>query len=296
MQHITVLQQEAVDALALNPASIVVDATLGAGGHGREILSRLGSAGMYIGIDADKTAITALTNTMKGPAEVHLVHANFGLIQNVVRSLEVPQVDAVLADLGWRTDQFEEKGRGFSFKDTGGLAMTYGDAKEYAFTAKDIVNDWEEQDIANVLYGYGEEHYSRRIAAAIIAARQSKTIETADELAEIISAAVPAAYRRGRIHPATKSFQGLRIAVNDEFSVLETFINDAFTLLKPHGRLAIITFHSLEDRIVKLAFKAYTHDQQGVLVSKKPIGPSKEELARNPRARSAKLRIIQKNS
>ncbi len=296
MQHITVLQQEAVDALALNPASIVIDATLGAGGHGREILSRLGPTGTYIGIDADKTAITALTNTMTGEAEVHLVHANFGLIQNVVRSLEIPQVDAVLADLGWRTDQFEEKGRGFSFRDTDGLAMTYGDAKEYAFTAKDIVNDWAEQDIANVLYGYGEEHYSRRIAAAIVAARQHKTIETADELAHIISEAVPAAYRRGRIHPATKSFQGLRIAVNDEFSILETFINDAFTLLKPHGRLAIITFHSLEDRIVKLAFKAYTHDQQGVLVSKKPIVPTNEELARNPRARSAKLRIIQKNS
>lgn len=296
MQHITVLQQEAVDALALNPASIVVDATLGAGGHGREILSRLGPAGMYIGIDADKTAITALEGKMTGEAEVHLVHANFGLIQNVVRSLEIPQVDAVMADLGWRTDQFEEKGRGFSFRDTDGLAMTYGDAKEYAFTAKDIVNDWAEQDIANVLYGYGEEHYSRRIATAIVAARQQKTIETADELAHIISEAVPAAYRRGRIHPATKSFQGLRIAVNDEFSVLETFINDAFSLLKPNGRLAIITFHSLEDRIVKLAFKAYTHDQQGVLVSKKPIGPSKEELARNPRARSAKLRIIQKNS
>jgi 16S rRNA (cytosine1402-N4)-methyltransferase len=296
MQHITVLQQEAVDALALNPASIVVDATLGAGGHGREILSRLGPAGMYIGIDADKTAITALEGKMTGEAEVHLVHANFGLIQNVVRSLEIPQVDAVLADLGWRTDQFEEKGRGFSFKDTDGLAMTYGDAKEYAFTAKDIVNDWAEQDIANVLYGYGEEHYSRRIATAIVAARQQKTIETADELAHIISEAVPAAYRRGRIHPATKSFQGLRIAVNDEFSVLETFINDAFSLLKPNGRLAIITFHSLEDRIVKLAFKAYTHDQQGVLVSKKPIVPTREELARNPRARSAKLRIIQKNS
>jgi 16S rRNA (cytosine1402-N4)-methyltransferase len=296
MQHITVLQQEAVDALALNPASIVVDATLGAGGHGREILSRLGPAGMYIGIDADKTAITALEGKMTGEAEVHLVHANFGLIQNVVRSLEIPQVDAVLADLGWRTDQFEEKGRGFSFKDTDGLAMTYGDAKEYAFTAKDIVNDWAEQDIANVLYGYGEEHYSRRIATAIVAARQQKTIETADELAHIISEAVPAAYRRGRIHPATKSFQGLRIAVNDEFSVLETFINDAFSLLKPNGRLAIITFHSLEDRIVKLAFKAYTHDQQGVLVSKKPIVPTREELVRNPRARSAKLRIIQKNS
>jgi 16S rRNA (cytosine1402-N4)-methyltransferase len=296
MQHITVLQQEAVDALALNPASIVVDATLGAGGHGREILSRLGPTGMYIGIDADKTAITTLEGKMTGEAEVHLVRANFGLIQNVVRSLEIPQVDAVLADLGWRTDQFEEKGRGFSFRDTDGLAMTYGDAKEYAFTAKDIVNDWAEQDIANVLYGYGEEHYSRRIATAIVAARQQKTIETADELAHIISEAVPAAYRRGRIHPATKSFQGLRIAVNDEFSVLETFINDAFSLLKPNGRLAIITFHSLEDRIVKLAFKAYTHDQQGVLVSKKPIVPTREELVRNPRARSAKLRIIQKNS
>ncbi len=295
MQHITVLQHEAVDALALNPASIVVDATLGAGGHAQVILDKLSAKGTYIGIDADDLAVQHAAKELKSKAKMHLVHANFALLLNVLRSLEINEVDAILADLGWRTDQFSEMGRGFSFVDTQGLAMTYGDASEYAFTAKDIVNDWAEADIANVLYGYGEEHYSRRIAKAIVDYRVNQPIETGAVLAQIIADAVPSAYRHGRIHPATKSFQGLRIAVNDEFSVLETFITDSFTKLKPGGRLAIISFHSLEDRIVKLAFKAFTHDQKGVLVTKKPITPSSEEIKNNPRARSAKLRIIQKS-
>jgi 16S rRNA (cytosine1402-N4)-methyltransferase len=172
--------------------------------------------------------------------------------------------------------------------------MTYGNPKDYAFTAEDIVNDWAEEDIANVLYGYGEERYSRRIAKAIVEERRNTRLTTGKQLAELIAGAVPAQYRHGKINPATKSFQGLRIAVNDEFSVLETFISDAFMYLKPGGRLAVISFHSLEDRIVKLAFRAYTHDQKGVLVTKKPIVASDGELKDNPRARSAKLRIIQK--
>lgn len=295
MQHITVLLQEAVDALALNSASVVVDATFGAGGHAAEIVSRLGSQGTYIGIDADDDAIAVGRLKLTGALpKVILQEANFSEVNNVLNTLEIKEVDAVLADLGWHSDQFITKGRGFSFADDEGLAMTYGNKKNYAFTAEDIVNDWAEEDIANVLYGYGEERYSRMIAKAIVAERQKSRIVTAAALAQIIAQAVPASYRHGRINPATKSFQGLRIAVNDEFTVLETFLHDAFALLKPGGRLAVITFHSLEDRIVKLAFKAMTHDQEAVLVHKKPLAPSKEELSRNPRARSAKLRTIEK--
>ncbi|MFM2340166.1 MAG: hypothetical protein RLZZ360_802 [Candidatus Parcubacteria bacterium] len=296
MEHITVLQSEAVDALALRPASVVVDATLGAGGHAREILKVLGKDGRYIGFDADVQAIEAAKGSLKGAATIDLVHANFRQLDEVLAERGIGSIDAILADLGWRTDQFIEAGRGFSFNDEVGLAMTYGDARDYAFTAYDIVNDWDEVDIANVIYAYGEEHYSRRIAKAIIEARTKGPIKTGKELATIIDAAVPAPYRHGKTHPATKSFQGLRIAVNDEFEALELFIKSAFMHLAPGGRLAIISFHSLEDRIVKLAFKAFEHDQKGVLVTKKPIIASEAELKMNPRARSAKLRVIEKIS
>jgi 16S rRNA (cytosine1402-N4)-methyltransferase len=172
--------------------------------------------------------------------------------------------------------------------------MTYGTPTDHLFTAADIVNGWAEEDIANVIYGYGEERYARRIAKAIVAARTQKPFANAAELAQTVSSAVPAVYRRGRTNPATKTFQALRIAVNDEFAVLEQFIGAAWTVLAPGGRLAIISFHSLEDRIVKHCFRAFTHDQSGLLVTKKPITPTLEELQQNPRSRSAKLRVIQK--
>jgi 16S rRNA (cytosine1402-N4)-methyltransferase len=294
MQHITVLKKEAVEGLALTPKSIVVDATLGAGGHAGLILNELTTDGIFIGIDADSTAVSALQSLTTAPATVHLVVENFSHLGEVLDTLKVSLVNAILADLGWRTDQFTDGGKGFSFSAEEELLMTYGDPATYAFTASDIVNDWNESDIANVIYGYGEEHYSRRIAAAIVAARKKKRIETAKELASIIEQAVPAGYRNGRTHAATKSFQALRIAVNDEFTALETFLASAITHLAPGGRLAIITFHSLEDRIVKHTFKEYVRTGLGVLLTKKPIIPTREELQQNPRARSAKLRIIQK--
>jgi len=294
MQHITVLKKEAVDSLALTESSIVVDATLGAGGHAREILERLGASGTYIGFDADRVAVVAAQLELGGLATKHLIHGNFATLTSKLDALEVNSVDAILADLGWRTDQFVDGSRGFSFNDEAALSMTDCDPADYSFTAEDIVNDWAEGDIANVIFAYGEEHYSRRIARAIVEARALTRITSGKQLADIISGAVPAAYKRGRTHPATKSFQGLRIAVNDEFTVLETFIAAAFLKLTLGGRLAIISFHSLEDRMVKLAFRAYTHDHKGILLTKKPITPSIEELKDNPRARSAKLRIIQK--
>lgn len=296
MKHITVLKDEAVDGLALNTGSIVVDATLGAGGHATKILSQLGSTGTFIGLDADVTATNALAHLHDATATVHLVVRNFSNIDEVLNELEVANVDAVLADLGWRTDQFTDGNKGFSFGADEPLYMTYGDPSQYAFTAADIVNSWDEENIATIIYGYGEERYSRHIAAKIVEVRKKTRITTALQLADIIAAAVPPGYRNGRINPATKTFQALRIAVNDEFGVLETFLAAAWNRLAPNGRLAIITFHSLEDRIVKHTFKGFAATERGALITKKPLVPSREEIRSNPRARSAKLRIIQKLS
>jgi 16S rRNA (cytosine1402-N4)-methyltransferase len=298
MQHITVLQTETKDALALDAASTVVDCTVGSGGHAALLIPLLGPKGHYIAIDQDPTALEATrkrlgTTTPKLTLEL----GNFKNITELVQKQGVLAVDAILADLGWRIEQFDGSSgvpRGFSFQHDEPLKMTYGDPDTYPFTAYDIVNEWEEEDIANVLYGYGEERFARRIAKHIAEKRAEAPISTSSELAAVIEEAVPVWYRHKRGHPATKSFQALRIAVNDELDVLTTLIADGFELLRPGGRLAIITFHSIEDRIVKTHFKNLVRDQRGVLVSKKPISASREEVLENPRARSAQLRVIEK--
>lgn len=295
MKHITVLLQEGVDALALKSNSVILDATHGAGGHGKRICELLGPTGIYIGLDADETALSnsPLQSHIAGPS-IHLVKSNFAQIEEVVRSLHITHVDGILADLGWRTDQFTDGGKGFSFSADEPLSMTYGNPADYTFTAYDIVNEWDEENIADIIYGYGEERQSRKIARAIAATRTVSPIKTARELASVIESVMPPFYKRAKINPATKTFQALRIAVNDELGVLETFIGKASALLAPRGRLAIISFHSLEDRIVKLRFKELVATGDFSLVVKKPITPSEQELSVNPRARSAKLRIIEK--
>lgn len=296
MNHITVLKDEAVKMLSLKKDSVVIDATYGAGGHGREICSQLGGDGIYVGIDADKTAFfgSFLSELENGP-KYHLVNDNFINIKNIVSSLHIKEANGILADLGWRSDQFTDGGKGFSFSSDDPLYMTYGEADEYLFVADDIVNSWTEEDIANVIYGYGDERYSRRIAKAIVTARRVEKIKTAKALALVISEAVPASYRNGKTNPATKTFQALRIAVNDELKAVETFISEAVQVLAPEGILAVITFHSLEDRVVKLAFRELSRTDEYTLLTKKPIAPSREEILSNGRARSAKLRVIQKN-
>lgn len=294
-QHSTVLKREAVEGLQLRPDATVIDATFGSGGHSTHILEILDARGMLVALDADQDAIThgkdAVANAR---ATVELVHANFREIARVANEYSLQSVDAVLADLGWRIEQFTGNGKGFSFQIDEPLLMTYGDPESYLFTARDIVNEWEEEHLADIIKGYGEERFTRRIVRAIIEARSVKPIETSVELAEIITHAVPARYQHGRIHPATRTFQALRIAVNDELGALSALISDAFELLAPGGRLAIISFHSIEDRVVKRAFRAYVHDQRGFLPNKKPIVPTDEEVDANPRARSAKLRVIEK--
>ncbi len=297
MRHITVLKDEAVAALALASDAVVIDATLGAAGHAERITEILGAEGTLIGLDADREAVAGAHDILKDAAcTTHLVQANFRTLKQQLVLLHIERVNAVLADLGWRMEQFSGNGKGFSFSVDEPLLMTYGDPENYPFTARDIVNEWKEEDIANVLKGYGEERYARRIAQGIVYARATAPIMSTAQLVEVIERAVPAVYRHGRIHPATKSFQALRIAVNDELDALTEFIEDAIEVLAEGGRLAIITFHSIEDRIVKQLFRTYAHDQKGVVITKKPIAPSTEEVGENKRARSAKLRIFEKHA
>ena len=294
MRHTTVLLQEAVAGLRLTADSVVFDGTFGSGGHAREIIARLGGGGCYIGVDADASAFAA-TDLGGCTPTVHLVNDNFKNILAILSSLHISQVDAVLADLGWRMEQFSGNGKGFSFQHDEPLLMTYGNPEQYLFTAQDIVNEWEESSIADIIFGYGEERYARRIAKAIVTERSQAPIETTFQLRDCIKKAVPAHYGRKGINPATKTFQALRIAVNDELGVLASFLTDSFSALKPGGHLAIITFHSLEDRIVKHHFRNLETAEQGVRITKRPVVPTPEEVALNPRARSAKLRIIQKS-
>lgn len=293
MRHVPVLLEEAISVLALRGDSVVVDATLGSGGHARRILEKLGTSGVLVGIDADPVAIEGAADLKQSRATVHLVNQNFSTIKNILSGLSLTP-DAILADLGWRTEQFESGGKGFSFRQDEPLLMTFGDPKYHTFTATDIVNEWEEESITDVIYGYGEERFSRRIAKAIVEARQNGVIKTSGQLAEIVSNALPGKAKAGRIHPATRTFQALRIAVNDELGVLNKLLHDGFEVLGQKGRFAIISFHSLEDRIVKRFFQDKVREGNAVRLIKKPIIASDAERESNPRARSAKLRVIEK--
>ncbi len=294
-KHTTVLLMEAVDALAITKNSIVVDATLGSGGHAQEIVNRLGTKGHYIGIDADPLAVEAAEGLVSGKAKIELLVGNFKDLNSLLDDKGVVAVDAILADLGWRMEQMSGIGKGFSFQVDEPLLMTFGNPELYQFTAYDIVNEWEEEHLIDILTGYGEERFARKIARGIVEAREEKPIKTTYELVEIIKGSVPAQYRTGKINPATRTFQALRMTVNDELGVLATFLEAAVARLKDGGRLAVITFHSLEDRVVKHTLRAFAHDQQGSLGTKKPILPSREEILKNRRARSAKLRIFIKH-
>lgn len=291
-EHITVLGKEAVDALKLEEGSVAIDATANGGGHSREIHKKIGTEGLLIAIDVDPAAIALLKDSFTAP-NVRIVKENFRNLEQVRDTEQLDRVDGILADLGWSTNQFETGGRGLSFRYDEPLLMTYGDPETYSFTAQDIVNRWDEEDIANVLYGYADERNSRKIARAIVEARREKEIKTTGDLTEIIYRVLP---KKGRIDPATKTFQALRIAVNDEYGALRDLLDSSLRILSDHGRLAIITFHSGEDKIVKDFMRNAKDSGQGILITKKPITPARAEILRNPRARSAKLRVFEKQS
>ena len=294
--HQPVLLHEAIAELAIQKEDIVVDTTLGGAGHACTIANALGKKGILIGFDVDHDAIERANISLAGVApKVYLVEANFRDLASELAKLEIKQVDKVLFDLGWSSYQLAV-GRGFSLKSDEPLLMTFAkEPKLGTLTASTIVNEWAEKSIADVIYGWGEERYSRRIAKAIVLRRAKQPFAMARDLAETIYAAVPANYRSGRIHPATRTFQALRIAVNDELGALEEGLKASWNALAQNGRIAVITFHSIEDRIVKQTFRQWEESGEGTRITRKPIVASEEEIARNPRARSAKLRVVEKS-
>ncbi len=293
--HRTVLLHESIEQLALRPDDIVLDATLGGAGHAREIVRVLGTKGAFIGIDEDADAIerarTALSDAV---APVHLIRGNFRDVESHLGKHGIPHITKALFDLGWSGFQLAA-GRGFSFLHDEPLLMTYTDTpSDTQLTAQIIVNTWGEESLADIIFGWGEERYSRPIARGIVAARAKKNITTSLELAEIIRASVPPFYQRGKIHPATRSFQALRIAVNDEMGALKKGLQGAWNVLESSGRIAVISFHSVEDREVKKIMRAWSDAGEGDRITKSPIVPSREEVVSNPRSRSAKLRVMRK--
>lgn len=294
-KHVTVLLDETVDGLNLKKNDTAIDATVGTGGHAELVASIIGK-GTLIAIDADESSLALSKERLKdSSAKVIYLQGNFRNIKALAQSAGVTSAEGIIFDLGWRSEQLTS-GRGFSFKADEPLLMTLASAGSGMRTAKDIIADWDEEEIANMIREYGEERFSGRIARAIVEARRNKPIETALQLAEIISAVVPAFYRNGRIHPATRTFQALRIAVNDELGALKEALHDALDILSPGGRVAVISFHSLEDRIVKNTFRVAEDEGKGIRVTKKPIVPTRVEQVKNPRSRSAKLRIFEKNT
>lgn len=269
--------------------------TLGAGGHAEALIERLGPDGTFIGLDADSQAIADARKKFAHAAlRIILVHANFRRLGDVLAENGITSVNGIVFDLGWRTEQLT--GRGFSFLKDEPLLMTFDpEPPEGALTAYEIVNTWDEQHIADILYGWGGEHFSRHIANAIVKRRAEKPIETTVELADIVSRATPPWYRRRHIHPATKTFQALRIAVNDEIGALREGLAAARDALGNGERIVVITFHSVEDREVKHFFREWERESRGTVLTKKPQTASAEEVKANPRSRSAKLRVFEKN-
>lgn len=292
MPHTPVLLRESIDSLNIHQSGVYVDSTYGGGGHSKAILSVL-EHGVLVAIDADPEAFLnkeALQSVSE--ATVHTVCDNFKNISSILDLLHIEKVDGILADLGWRMEQFSGNGKGFSFIHNEPLIMTYGEETNYPFTAEEVINSWTENDLVNVFVGYGEERFPKRIAKAIVTERRKHPIKTTHDLVEVIVGAVPHAFKSGRIHPATRIFQALRILVNDELGVIEQLIKQSVQRLNLNGRLSIITFHSIEDRIVKQLFRTYVESGKGSLMTKKPVCPTREEIIQNPRSRSAKLRTL----
>ena len=305
--HKPVLLRECLEGLAVRPEGVYVDGTLGRAGHSLEIAKRL-TTGRLIAIDRDKAALDAAPARLRDYLDkVVLVRGNFGDLDGILSELGVDRVDGMLFDLGVSSPQLDDAGRGFSYLQDAPLDMRMDQSA--ALTARDVVNGWSQEELKRVLWQYGEERYAGLIAAAIVRERGQAPVETTGRLAEIISRAMPAKARREKQHPAKRSFQAIRIAVNDELGEVERLLACALDKLSPGGRLAVISFHSLEDRLVKTAFAEWAKGctcppdfpvcvcgktPKVRLVGRRPITAAEEELADNPRARSAKLRIAER--
>lgn len=308
--HKSVLLDETIESLDIKPDGIYVDGTLGGGGHASEVCRRLGDKGRFIGIDQDADAIAAASERLKEFGDkVTIVRSNYENIDEVLKELGISQVDGIYLDLGVSSYQLDTAERGFTYReDDAPLDMRMDQRNE--MTAKDIVNTYSESELFHIIKNYGEDRFAKNIAKHIVRARQEKEIETTGELIEIIKAAIPAKVRATGGHPAKRTFQAIRIELNKELEVLENSIDKMTDLLAPGGRLSIITFHSLEDRIVKNRFRINENPctcppdfpvcmcgkkSKGRVVTRKPILPSEEELSENKRSKSAKLRVFEKS-
>lgn len=305
--HVSVLLQECMDALCIKPDGIYIDGTAGGGGHSSEIASHL-DTGKLIALDRDMSAVKAAGARLEKYGErAQVVHSNFSEMAQVCRQLDIEGVDGVLLDLGVSSYQLDTADRGFSYMADAPLDMRMN--REDTLDAYTVVNTYTEQQLKKIIYDYGEERFAPRIAQRIVQEREKQPIRTTGELVNIIKAAMPAAAKEGGHHPAKRTFQAIRIEVNGELSVIEPTIRDAVSLLKPGGRIAIITFHSLEDRLVKQTFASLASGctcprdfpvcvcgkkPLVEIISRKPILPGAQELEVNPRSRSAKLRVAQK--
>ena len=306
--HTSVLLNETIDNLNIRPDGIYVDGTLGGGGHALEVAKRLGEGGRLIGIDQDEAAITAAGERLKEFGDrVIIVRSNYRNTKSILQSLQIEKIDGMMLDLGVSSYQLDTEERGFSYRYDAPLDMRMD--KRQTLTARDIVNGYSEMELFRVIRDYGEDKFAKNIAKHIVAARQQSPIETTGRLNEIIKAAIPAKMRAEGGHPSKRTYQAIRIECNKELEVLRDSLEELIGLLNPGGRLCIITFHSLEDRIVKSAFKKAENPctcppsfpvcvcgkvSQGKVITNKPILPGEEELERNSRAKSAKLRIFER--
>ena len=306
-EHISVLLQETVDSLQIRPDGIYVDGTLGGAGHASKVADRLGESGRLIGIDQDADAIEAATERLKPFGDkVTIVRSNYENIRQVLTDLGIDRVDGIYLDLGVSSYQLDTPERGFTYREDVPLDMRMD--RRQTETAADIINDYSEMELYRIIRDYGEEQFAKNIAKHIAAARRDHRIETTGELIEIIKAAIPMKMRAVGGHPAKKTFQAIRIELNHELDVLDNSIDTMIDLLKPGGRLSIITFHSLEDRIVKNRFRTAQNPctcppdfpvcmcgkkSRGHVVGRKPILPSEEEMEYNKRSKSAKLRVFE---
>ena len=305
--HVTVLLNETVDGVFTDPSGTYVDCTLGGAGHSGLLQSKLTSAGRLVGMDQDPKAIENARQKFEGDSRVLLVNKNFEHLEAALESLNLLPVQGILFDLGVSSPQLDEAERGFSYMQNAELDMRMNPQNPQ--TAKTLVNEWSAERLAEVIWKYGEEKWSKRIAEFIVKARAERPLETTSELVDVIKKAIPAAARREGPHPAKRTFQALRIAVNDELGVLERGLDQVIRCLAPGGRVAVITFHSLEDRIVKEKMQSWLGrctcppvfpvcrcgaKPLAKLIARKPILPSEKEIEENPRSRSAKLRVAEK--
>ena len=293
--HKSVLLQEAIHSLAPHKGGVFVDATFGAGGHSSALAKAIGKTGELIAFDADKSVFeNPIVSTIESLTRFHPVVANFRTTGRELTKRKLV-IDGALFDLGLSSTQLEQSGRGFTFQKDEPLRMTFAHStKKNDVTAHAVVNDWSEETLVTIFKGFGEERFARSIAKHIVMARKVSPIATTAELVEVIHQSTPGWYQRGKTHFATKTFQAIRMAVNDELGAAKEGIVGALNHTKVGGHIAVITFHSIEDRLVKQLFRELQTEHRIALVNKKPIVPGEDELKANPRARSAKLRVIEK--